>query len=108
MIAVASKRDSAAMKTIAVLTIVFLPPTFVATFFSMTLFNWTPQTPGDRITSKYFWVYWVVAIPLTALVLIIWRLWWTMEEKRYRHDLRKAREERVTAISHSFSAAKRD
>lgn len=36
-----TRQDSAAMKTIAVLTLTFLPGTAVATFFSMNnMFNW--------------------------------------------------------------------
>ncbi|ORY06764.1 hypothetical protein BCR34DRAFT_518735 [Clohesyomyces aquaticus] len=96
LIAVAAKRDSAAMKTIALITIIFLPPTFVATFFSMTMFDWTPnpEQPDSRIASVYLWVYWVVAIPLTITVLIIWRVWWTMEEKKYNEELNNTKAKR--------------
>ncbi|KAH7402689.1 hypothetical protein BKA66DRAFT_6936 [Pyrenochaeta sp. MPI-SDFR-AT-0127] len=89
MIAAASKKDSAAMKTLAVLTTVFLPPTFVATFFSMTMFDWTSDPTRTLTSSKYLWIYWAVAVPLTALVLITWRIWWDLEEKKYQKELRK-------------------
>ncbi|KAF2752005.1 hypothetical protein M011DRAFT_13031 [Sporormia fimetaria CBS 119925] len=77
-IASATRRDSAAMRSIALLTMIFLPPTFVATFFSMSMFNWTPNndSPSDSVASSYLWVYWAVAIPLTAAVLVLWRYWW--------------------------------
>jgi Mg2+ and Co2+ transporter CorA len=38
--AAASSRDSAAMKTLAFLTTLFLPGTFIATVFSTGMFNW--------------------------------------------------------------------
>ncbi|KAF2000202.1 hypothetical protein P154DRAFT_204140 [Amniculicola lignicola CBS 123094] len=90
LIAVATKRDRAAMKTIAVLTIIFLPPTFVATFPSMPMLNWNPQLHG-KFTSNYFWVYWAVAVPLTTFVLIIWSIWWRRENKSYQYDLDEAK-----------------
>ncbi|KAF1841670.1 uncharacterized protein K460DRAFT_409128 [Cucurbitaria berberidis CBS 394.84] len=89
MIAAASKKDSAAMKTLAVLTTVFLPPTFVATFFSMTMFDWKSDSPGTPITSRYLWVYWAVAVPLTGLVFITWRVWWGLEKGKYEKEIRK-------------------
>jgi hypothetical protein len=91
LIAVATKRDSTAMKTIALLTIVFLPPTFVATFFSMTMFDWKPQDQDSGVASKYLWVYWVVSIPLTAFVLLCWRVWLKMEDKKYQTELNTAK-----------------
>ena len=39
-IAEATMSDSASMKTIAILTMIFLPGTAIASFFSMTMFNW--------------------------------------------------------------------
>lgn len=66
----------------------------------MSMFDWTPQQrtndshSGNDPASKYLWVYWVVAIPLTAVVLIVWRLWMNREDKKYRSDLHKAREDR--------------
>lgn len=39
-LAVSATRDSSAMKALALITAVFLPATYVATLFSMTMFNW--------------------------------------------------------------------
>jgi Mg2+ and Co2+ transporter CorA len=39
-LAAASKRDSSSMKTLAAMTALFLPGTFVASFFAMPVFNW--------------------------------------------------------------------
>ncbi|KAF2653539.1 hypothetical protein K491DRAFT_694591 [Lophiostoma macrostomum CBS 122681] len=92
IVALATWRDSAAMRTIAYVTLIFLPPTFVATLFSMTFFDWSPEPPNTRIIAKHFWIYWVVSVPLTVVVWIIWRLWWTREEESYRRELLQLRQ----------------
>ncbi|KAL3487814.1 hypothetical protein BJX62DRAFT_240650 [Aspergillus germanicus] len=55
-IAAASKRDSSAMKIVAVLTTVFLPGTFMATIFAMPLFDWS-ETSINHVANKHFWIY---------------------------------------------------
>ncbi|KAI1813820.1 hypothetical protein GGS20DRAFT_551625 [Poronia punctata] len=82
--AAAASRDSAAMKTLAFLTTIFLPGTFIATVFSTGLFDWDG---GGMVVSKLFWVYWVVAVPVTIIVGVGWRLWWNNEKKRFDEDL---------------------
>ncbi|KAJ8132077.1 hypothetical protein O1611_g1547 [Lasiodiplodia mahajangana] len=52
--------DGKQMKSIALVTMIFLPATFVATFFSMTLIKLGPG---------YIWLYPSVTIPLTVVVL---------------------------------------
>ncbi|EPE27499.1 hypothetical protein GLAREA_04290 [Glarea lozoyensis ATCC 20868] len=72
IIAKESKKDSSAMKAIAVLTMFFLPGTFLATIFAMPVFNWEDSnSPAIREGFKY---YWAIAIPITFLVLVIWGL----------------------------------
>jgi hypothetical protein len=43
----------------------------------MNMFKWIPDVDvmSTTVASKYLWVYWVVTIPLTATVLIVWRIW---------------------------------
>ncbi len=77
-IAEATMSDSASMKTIAILTMVFLPGTAVASFFSITMFNWNAN-PGQGVVNGYIWVYFVLAVPLTAIVLAIW---WICTKRR--------------------------
>jgi Mg2+ and Co2+ transporter CorA len=57
----AAVRDSAAMKQIAYLTMVFLPATFAAGIFGMNVNEITPLTNGS------LWQYLALAIPLTLL-----------------------------------------
>ncbi|KAK2794834.1 hypothetical protein FQN51_000657 [Onygenales sp. PD_10] len=94
-----SSRDSMAMKTLAFITAIFLPGTFVATIFSMDMFTWqgsgsesgseSEKSPSNgRMVSPDFWVYWVVSIPLTVMVIVGWRVWWNWEKKNFDEDVR--------------------
>ncbi|RBR16338.1 hypothetical protein FVER53590_05933 [Fusarium verticillioides] len=67
-----TRLDGGLMKSIAMLGMVFLPATFVSTFFSMGFFQWTGEG-GERneILSPYFWIYVVVAIGLTIFTMSI-------------------------------------
>ncbi|KAF2624757.1 hypothetical protein BU25DRAFT_133630 [Macroventuria anomochaeta] len=84
----AAKRDSGAVKTIAVVTMASLPPTFLSgpsshkvprytntnqAIFSMNFSDDSPapDTMGWSVSDK-FWVYWACAVPLTCLMLAIW------------------------------------
>ena len=70
-IAAAAKRDSSAMKTIAVMTMVFLPATFLATIFALPVLEWNYKRD---IQMDGFQLYWAMAIPSTAVVFIVWAL----------------------------------
>ena len=94
-IAVSSGRDSTAMKTLAFITALFLPGTYIATLFSMSMFEWrtspsdspsSPSSSSDTL-SPSFWIYWATTIPLTVAVIIGWRLWWVHEDKAYSAQL---------------------
>ncbi|KAK8012559.1 hypothetical protein PG991_009934 [Apiospora marii] len=69
----AAQRDSSHMRSIAVLTMAFLPGTFVATVFSMTFFDWQGDT--ESMLSPYIWIFVAVTFVLTALTMAIWRFW---------------------------------
>ncbi|KAG9236685.1 hypothetical protein BJ875DRAFT_371599 [Amylocarpus encephaloides] len=88
----ASKRDSAAMKTISLLGAIFLPGAYLAAVFSMTFFNWNPNSPTsnsdepDPVVSKSFWIYWAFTVPITIAVV---GGWWVYERKRTRVELKE-------------------
>ncbi|KAF5687870.1 Mg2+ transporter like zinc transport [Fusarium denticulatum] len=63
-----SLRDSKAMKTLSILTILFLPGAFIATIFSANMFEFTSKNQQVRI-------YFAIIIPLTAVLMICWVLW---------------------------------
>jgi hypothetical protein len=60
------------MRLITAITLIFLPGTFVATFFSTTFWDFSPDNNGRKVT---YWVYlyFMVTIGLTLLVLVVWR-----------------------------------
>jgi hypothetical protein len=104
----ASKRDSGAQKTIALLGAVFLPGAYLASVFSMTFFNFQNANGGGSsnglsgssadnststssqdnsnppVVSSQFWIYWVVTIPMTIVIVMIWYVWEKRREKRYQ------------------------
>ncbi|KAL8661329.1 MAG: hypothetical protein Q9202_005694 [Teloschistes flavicans] len=74
-IAFETKRDSDAMKTIAALTMVFLPATFVATLFGMVFFTVDSGRSSKLRVNPYWWVYLAATIPLTMLTVGAWLGW---------------------------------
>ena len=97
-LAEASTRDSSSMKAIAVLTMVFLPSTAIAVgntayifviscLFKLktlqTIFSMGPFfNNGSLSVSSDFWIYWVVSIATTVVVLFIWQVWLRRERQR--------------------------
>lgn len=77
-IAMDGKRDGIAMKTIAILGIVFLPGTFMATLFSINMFDWGDADSGETSSltvSPSMWIYWAITVPLTLLTFLVWVFW---------------------------------
>jgi Mg2+ and Co2+ transporter CorA len=68
LLAQESLRDSKAMKTLSILTILFLPGAFIATVFSTNMFKF--QEGNQEI-----WIYFAIVVPLTALLMVSWVLW---------------------------------
>jgi hypothetical protein len=63
------------MRVIAAITIFFLPATFTATFFSTTFFSFNADLDG-KVYSRWLWLYFVVTVVLTAIVVVgTWMLW---------------------------------
>jgi hypothetical protein len=51
---------------------IFLPATFVAAIVSMNFFDLTTSPPK---VSSYIWIFWLVALGLTAVVLAVYFFW---------------------------------
>ena len=88
-LAAAAGRDSTSMKILAFIAALFLPGSFVAGIFSMSMFNWQysegrtdGQSPGGAVVSTRFWLYWAIAVPLTLATLMGWGVWWRVEMRR--------------------------
>lgn len=68
-----SSHNSSLATTISLITMIFLPATAVATFFSMSIFNF--QNNAAQLVSDHFWIYWAVMAPLTVVILSLCYLW---------------------------------
>ncbi len=105
-LAIESKRDSSSMKTIAAVTMAFLPCTFVASFFAIPMFDWT-KPAGHNVNTQTFWIYWVVTIPLTLTTFIIWGAWFQYKTARdNREDIveqRRLQESQATKVTYEGS-----
>jgi hypothetical protein len=89
-IAETNTRDSAAMVIISIVTIAFLPGTFVSSLFSTTIFNFQAQ-PGNSVTNKYWHgIYWGITAPLTVVILVAGYLFWmirrNLDQKQLKND----------------------
>lgn len=69
--AITTQSDSNAMKTIAVMTMFFLPGTFFATLFAIPSLHWTDA----QVISGRFWIYWGFTLPCTAVIILIYKYW---------------------------------
>ncbi|EXJ66085.1 uncharacterized protein A1O5_10700 [Cladophialophora psammophila CBS 110553] len=71
--AVLTRKDSTDMRIIAVVTLLFLPGTFMATLFSSGFFNFLPGK-SDQVVSKWIWLYFALTGGSTFVVFLAWYL----------------------------------
>ncbi|EMD92193.1 hypothetical protein COCC4DRAFT_130791 [Bipolaris maydis ATCC 48331] len=98
-VAISTSRDSAIMKIIAAMTMIFLPATFTATFFSTTFFDFNNDLNG-RMYSSWLWLYFLVTFVLTFVVMLVTWWLWKKKEKEVNASLDAKLE-----MSHSNSQA---
>ncbi|KAF2732091.1 hypothetical protein EJ04DRAFT_578618 [Polyplosphaeria fusca] len=79
-IAQAVRNDSIPMRTIAYVTLIFLPGAYVAAIFGMNFFQFAPESQ-TLVLGTDFWLYWAITAPVTLLTLLVWN-WWVYWEKR--------------------------
>jgi hypothetical protein len=63
--------DSSSIKTITIITVVFLPATVVASFFSTQFVQ--IQENSIQLSAK-IWIYFAITIPLTLMLIAVWLL----------------------------------
>ncbi|KAF2687628.1 hypothetical protein K458DRAFT_484890 [Lentithecium fluviatile CBS 122367] len=80
-IALATNQDSKVMRSIALVTMVFLPGTFFATVFSMTFFDWFTDDGKARV-SHYLWVYFLITVVFTCVTVGSWYFFVVHRRKR--------------------------
>lgn len=86
------------MKTLAAVTVAFLPATFVASLFAMPLFNWDADK-SSSVLKERFWIYWAITVPLTLTTLVIWLSWTHRQTLLHRAQEKKDRDQLVFDIS---------
>lgn len=90
-LAASASRDSTSMKILAFISALFLPGNFVSAVFSMNnMFDW--RADMDAVMSNNFWVFWAVALPLTAVTVLGWAAWWYYELGRFSQKIKTVRD----------------
>ncbi|KAI4655011.1 uncharacterized protein J4E78_007191 [Alternaria triticimaculans] len=85
-IAVATLQDSRTMSGVAWVTMAFLPATFVSSFFGMNFFNGIAgKVPFDE-ASRSVWLFFAIAIPTSAFVLLTFYFWDKQEFKKDQQE----------------------
>ncbi|KAI0470122.1 hypothetical protein F4859DRAFT_119786 [Xylaria cf. heliscus] len=67
-LAEAAKKDSSSMKSIAIMTMLFLPGTYFAALWAIPSLTWGQP----NVIQPDFWVYWAFTVPSTLLIFAIW------------------------------------
>ncbi|KAL2867246.1 uncharacterized protein BJX67DRAFT_372132 [Aspergillus lucknowensis] len=75
-------RDSTTVRVITVVTLIYLPSTFMATLLGMNSFF---EMDDNRriVVSPQFWIYIVCSVPLTAATLLYW---WYFQKAKQRGE----------------------
>ncbi|RDW62932.1 uncharacterized protein DSM5745_10043 [Aspergillus mulundensis] len=68
----ASVEDNANVFVVTIVSLFYLPASFVATFLGMNLFDFDGPDDGDFATSKKFWIFFAATVPLTCLTVGFW------------------------------------
>lgn len=78
------KRDSAAMKTIAILTVLLLPGTFASSFFGTNLFVVYLDESGTETfrATSIWWCWFIITVPLTIATLLGYIVWEYQRKKK--------------------------
>ena len=95
--------DSKSMKTIAVVTLIFLPISTVAAVFGTQLVQMSDTAPYHLQVSQDFWLLWVISAPVTGIVLLIWRLWYIEARQKVQNENYQRRQMRLEPSDGSVS-----
>ncbi|KAH7069872.1 hypothetical protein BKA63DRAFT_396555, partial [Paraphoma chrysanthemicola] len=81
-----TRQDGRTMRGIAVVTMAFLPATFVSSFFGMNFFNGIAGPVPFDAASRNVWIFFLVALPVSAVVLVVFFWWDKNAEKNDQAD----------------------
>ncbi|KAL8855764.1 MAG: hypothetical protein Q9178_007582 [Gyalolechia marmorata] len=92
-----ARQDGAAMKTIAFVTMLFFPATFVSSFLGTNLVNLEVGADGSTrfVFSHLWWIYLVSAIPLTFTTLLAWLFFVKRRSRKERAKWQRAGDTKV-------------
>jgi Mg2+ and Co2+ transporter CorA len=80
-----ARKDSASMKIIAGMTLLYLPATFVCSLFGTNFIALDTSTGNDEpafVVSRLWWIYFAFAVPLTAFTMIGFLIWRRFRERK--------------------------
>ncbi|KAL2821645.1 hypothetical protein BJX63DRAFT_223325 [Aspergillus granulosus] len=82
-----SVEDNVNVFVVTLVTLVYLPASFVSTFLGMNLFDFDGSDHKGFTISKKFWVFLVAALPLTCLTMGFW-YFLTKQRQRKRKSVK--------------------
>ncbi|KAL4987699.1 hypothetical protein BDW68DRAFT_197233 [Aspergillus falconensis] len=85
----ASVEDNANVFVVTIVSLFYLPASFVAAFLGMNFFDFDGPDDGDFATSKKLWIFFAATVPLTCLTLGFW-YFLTKRRERARKQLKQA------------------
>ncbi|OJJ06554.1 hypothetical protein ASPVEDRAFT_56153 [Aspergillus versicolor CBS 583.65] len=83
-----SLKGNTTVKTVTLVTLIYLPASFVSTLLGMNLFDYSKT--GSFEISPQFWIFVVIAVPLTAVTVGSW--YWFSRRKERSKDLNRTPE----------------
>lgn len=95
------------MKTLAIVTMFFLPGSFISSLFSSQLFDWDSVDKKDwdtisvKVTPQWK-LYWAVTAPLTLVVFLIYLVGYYLVKRQRLQNLKT----RASTVAHNGSASK--
>jgi len=73
--------DSATVRVVTLVTLIYLPFSFMASVFGMNFFRM--NNSNNVVISPEFWIYVVISIPITVVTMMCWR-WWKWRQDAIR------------------------
>jgi Mg2+ and Co2+ transporter CorA len=92
--------DNATVQIVTVVTLMYLPASFVATLFGMNLFGFNQETARIRI-AKDFWIYVALMVPLTFVTVS----WWWIRTRNAKAERERKRNPSAQQIAQNLASA---
>lgn len=77
------------VRIVTLVTLIYLPASFVSTLLGMNLFDYGPA--GDFKISHQFWIFIVIAVPLTVMTVGSW--YWFSRRRQLLKNRRRMKEQ---------------